>query len=103
MAGPLATPGLKFFAEVVAATAPPTRLEPTMSTYGIWNLEERPKPNELYIVCQDGSIQSVYEPERPIGWELLEEPDGFYCRVTQMNHRPKRALVRFHSLSLIHI
>jgi hypothetical protein len=61
------------------------------------NLEEGPKRNELYVVCKDGSIQSVYEPNRPIGWELGEDAEGFWCRVTQVNHEPKRCLVRYHS------
>ena len=93
----LATPGLKFFADKIDPEIPPTGLYPTMSTYGIPDLEGGPKRNELYIVCQDGSIQSVYEPNRPIGWELIEDAEGFWYRVTQMNHPRKRCAVRFHS------
>lgn len=80
----LIKPGLKFTAECIDP------LYPTVSTYGI---EECPMRNEVYVVCQDGSIQSVYEPTRPIGWELLENEDSWYYRVTQMNHLPKRCAV----------
>jgi len=62
------------------------------------DLEGGPKRNELYVVCKDGSIQSVYEPDRPIGWELIEDEfDDWYYRVTQMNHPRKRCTVRYHS------
>ena len=92
----LVTPGLQFFAEPMS-TAQPGRLEPTMSTYGIADLEGSPQRGELYVICQDGSVQSVYQPGRPIGWQLLEDENGFYWRVTQVNHRPKPCMVGFHS------
>ena len=95
----LKTPGLQFYAEQVDPMYPPTGLYPTMSTYqyGL-DLEGGPKRNELYVVCKDGSIQSVHEPSRPIGWELIEgEFDDWYYRVTQMNHPRKRCAVRYHS------
>lgn len=88
----LIRPGLKFTAEPIVSADPPG-LEATMSNYGISNLEGAPQRNEVYIVCRDGSIQSVYEPSRPIGWELLESPEGFSYRVTQMNHKPKPVYV----------
>jgi hypothetical protein len=91
------TPGLKFFAEQIDPVYPPTGLYPTMSNYGIWNLEGGPQRNELYVVCKNGTIQSVYEPDRPIGWELIEDGDEFWYRVTQMNHPRKRCAVRYHS------
>ena len=98
MATSLKTPGLQFYAEQVDLLYPPTGLYPTMSTYGLLNLEGGPQRNELYVVCQDGSIQSVHEPSRPIGWELIEgEFDDWYYRVTQMNHPRKRCAVRYHS------
>ena len=98
MATSLKTPGLQFYAEQVDLLYPPTGLYPTMSTYGLLNPEVGPKRNELYVVCQDGSIQSVHEPSRPIGWELIEgEFDDWYYRVTQMNHPRKRCAVRYHS------
>jgi hypothetical protein len=91
------TPGLQFYAEQIDPVYPSTGLYPTMSTYGILDLEGGPKRNELYVVCKDGSIQSVHEPNRSIGWELIEEGDDWYYRVTQMNHPKKRCAVRYHS------
>ena len=94
----MATPGLQFYAEQVDPLHPPTGLYPTMSTYGYgMDLEGGPKRNELYVVCKDGSIQSVHEPNRHIGWELIEDGDEFWYRVTQMNHPRKRCAVRYHS------
>jgi len=94
----LKTPGLKFFADRIDPLYPPTGLFPTMSTYQYgFDLEGGPVKNELYVVCNNGTIQSVYEPDRPIGWELIEEGDGFWYRVTQMNHPRKRCAVRYHS------
>ena len=93
----LKTPGLKFYAEQIDPLHPPTGLYPTMSIYGFLNLEGGPQRNELYVVCQNGTIQSVYEPDRPIGWELIEEGDEWFYRVTQMNHPRKRCAVRYHS------
>jgi hypothetical protein len=94
---PLKTPGLQFFADRVDPLYPSTGLSPTMSTYGILDLEGGPERNELYVVCQDGSIQSVYDPDRPIGWELIEDGTEWFYRVTQMNHPRKRCTVRYHS------
>ena len=93
----LMTPGLQFYAEQIDPVYPSTGLYPTMSTYGLLDLEGGPKRNELYVVCKDGSIQSVHEPSRPIGWELIEDGDDWYYRVTQMNHPRKRCAVRYHS------
>jgi hypothetical protein len=64
-------------------------LEATMSNYGIPDLEEMPRPRTTYVVCRDGSIQDHWDRERPIGWELLEDGDQWFYRVTQMNHKPK--------------
>ena len=64
-------------------------LEPTMSHYGIPDLEGAPRPHTTYVVCRDGSIQDHWDRERPIGWELLEKGDRWFYRVTQMNHTPK--------------
>lgn len=78
----LKTPGLQFYAEQV---------DPL-------HLEGGPRRNELYVVCQDGSIQSAHEPNRPVGWELIEgEFDDWYYRMTQANHPRKRCAVRYHS------
>jgi hypothetical protein len=90
------SPGLKFFADRIDPLYPETGLYPTMSTYQFgFDLEGGPVKNELYVVCKDGTIQSVYEPERPIGWELIEDGDEWFYRVTQMNHPRKRCAVRF--------
>jgi hypothetical protein len=97
MATSLKTPGLQFYAEQIDPLHSPEELLRTPSTYGLLNLEGGPKRNELYVVCKDGSIQSVYEPSRPIGWELIEEGDEFWYRVTQMNHPRKRCAVQYHS------
>jgi hypothetical protein len=93
----MATPGLQFYAEQVDPVYPSTGLYPTMSTYGRLDLEGGPQNNELYVVCKDGSIQCVHEPTRPIGWELIEDGDEWFYRVTQMNHPRKRCAVRYHS------
>jgi len=94
----MATPGLKFFAEPMAVK-PSVGLAPTMSTYSYGDrLEGAPTHNELYIVCKDGSIQSVYDPSKPIGWELIDEDGAWFYRVTQMNHTPQPCLVRYHSV-----
>jgi hypothetical protein len=37
----------------------------------------------------------MYDPNRPIGWELLEDENGWYYRVSQMNHKPKPLAVFF--------
>ena len=93
----LKTPGLKFYAEQIDPLHSSEELLRTPSTYGLLNLEGGPKRNELYVVCKDLSIQSVHEPSHPIGWELIEDGDEFWYRVTQMNHPKKRCAVRYHS------
>lgn len=91
----LKVPGLLFYAEPYVLAAP-VGLEPTMSTYQYgFDLEGAPKKNELYVVCNDRTIQSVHEPDRPIGWELIEKDDQWFYRVTQMNHALKPCLVRY--------
>ena len=64
-------------------------LEATMSNYGIPDLEEAPRSRTTYVVCRDGSIQDHWDRQRPIGWELLEDGDKWFYRVTQMHHTPK--------------
>ena len=91
----LKVPGLLFYAEP-SALASPVGLEPTMSTYQYgFDLEGEPKKNELYVVCKDGTVQSVHEPDRPIGWDLIEKDNEWFYRVTQMNHVMKPCLVRY--------
>jgi enterochelin esterase-like enzyme len=33
--------------------------------------EAYPDPKRMYIVCKDGSIQDVLDPERSIGWKIV--------------------------------
>lgn len=52
----------------------------TASTYGYGErLETQPNPKTIYVICKDGSVQSVLDLNRPIGWEV---GDGWY-RLTQ--------------------
>jgi hypothetical protein len=91
----LLKPGLKFSAEPMSV-APTFGLAPTMSTYSYGDrLEGAPRLGDLYVVCHDLSIQSLNDPERPIGWELIEENTAWFYRVTQMNHAPKPCLVTY--------
>lgn len=76
----LIKPGLMFQAAPLPTTSTP---------------EGCPRTNVTYVVCQDGSIQDMYEPNRPIEWELLEDENGWYYRVTRMNHEPKPLAVFF--------
>ena len=75
MASPLKTPGLKFFADPM-----------------IRDPEGGPRANELYVVCHDGSIQSVYHPNKYIDWDLIEDGDEWYYGPDR-----KRCIVRYHS------
>jgi hypothetical protein len=76
---------------------PEARLGPTMSTYQFGlDLEGFPKAGNVYVICDDGSIQSRDHPDRPIGWQLIETTDGWMYRVTQMNHKPKPLAVSFY-------
>lgn len=70
-------PGLQFYAEPVACCGA--------------ICADAPRLNELYVICQDGSVQSVYQPERIIPWTVYEERNTFYYG----NHKP--CLIRFHS------
>ena len=81
----LVIPGLQFYAEAMSCCVICT--------------EPRPQKNELYVVCTDGSIQSVYNPKLSIEWELFEEDDTWYYKSAQDNHTPKRCLVRFHGIA----
>ena len=88
-------PGVQFYAEVIADTH---TLRRTPSTYSYGNrLELVPRRNDLYVICADGSVQSVWESERPIGWEVFETENGWAYRITQVGFEPQPCLVRFHS------
>ena len=88
MSAQLLRPGLRF--EVLVMPEPTQTLQraPSMYQYGP-SLETIPVKDEYYVVCKDYSIQSVSEPTRPIGWELIEEGDDFYYRVTQYGFPPE--------------
>lgn len=61
---PLATPGLQFYIDCDNLTRP----------------EGLPRRNELYVVCQDGSIQVANSPGTPVKWKLIETTyDEWYC------------------------
>ena len=69
----------------------------SMYQYGP-DLETIPKMGELYIMCRDGSIKSLHNLERPIGWELIhKESEGFFYRVTQHGHQPRQLFVTINS------
>ena len=53
------------------------------------DLETEPDPESFYVMCKDGSVQSIADPHRPIGWEL---GDGWY-RLTQTGFGPKKCEV----------
>jgi hypothetical protein len=92
----LIRPGLMFKAFPLPYSSQNT-LEPTVSTYSYGDrLEDRPKKDDVYVICKDGSVQSRIEPDRPIGWELLELDNSWAYRVTQMNHKPKPLAVSFY-------
>jgi hypothetical protein len=89
----LIRPGLKF--EAFPLPTEP-RLSRTASLYDYGAaLELAPRKNEIYIICRDGSVKSVYDASRPIGWELLEDDDRFYYRVTQAGFSPDPVSVIF--------
>ena len=73
----LVIPGLQFYAEPMVVG------------------ESRPQKNELYVVCMDLSIQSVHEPNKIIGWRLIDDGDSWYYT----NPEPAQCLVRFHGVA----
>lgn len=42
-----------------------------------------PKDRVTYVVCQNGSIQNLYEPDACVEWELLEDENGWYYRTSE--------------------
>jgi len=90
-------PGLQFYAEVIPVATDNT-LRRTPSTYSYGNsLELAPNRNDLYVICADGSVESVWDPARPIGWELFEDANKWFYRISQVGFEPQDCLVRFHS------
>jgi len=76
---------------------PSEGLERTASTYHYGgSLETQPIQGEHYVMCEDGSIQSCEEPEKPIGWELVRMPGTLYgigWRVSQVGFEPEECFV----------
>lgn len=96
------TPGIIFEMDL-APREPSSRLERTPSTYEYGqNLETRPVKGETYVMCVDGSIQSIRFPDKPIGWELIKMPGtlfGMGWRVSQVGFEPEECYVRIHGRS----
>jgi hypothetical protein len=92
MSAQLLRPGLKF--EIFPRPPRPT-LARTASSYQFGeNLELWPISNEPYIICADMSVQSLFAPDKPIGWQLIDENDRWYFRVTQHGFQPQEVSVR---------
>jgi hypothetical protein len=90
----LLRPGLTFEALTMPETSQTLQRAPSMYQYGV-DLETMPSTGR-YIVCSDYSIQSVFDPKKPIGWELIEEDGDFYYRVTQHGFSPEKITLIFH-------
>jgi hypothetical protein len=89
---PLVYPGVMFKVSGVE-----TGLFRTVSNYGHGdNLHCRPRENEVYVMCKDHSIQSVFQPQALIGWELIEDRNDFFYRVKQLNQEPIKCSVFWH-------
>lgn len=76
-------PGLMFQA------APISRVAETV--------EMAPRLNTTYVVCQDGTIQDLYEPTRCIKWELIENQEGWSYRAAHESPKPLAVYFRGHS------
>jgi hypothetical protein len=87
-------PGTYFHCRLIENLYPSSiGLHRTASTYEYGNLlETQPDPSRLYVLCKDGSVQDIQNPERPIGWEI---GDGWY-RLTQMGFEPKKCEIIIH-------
>ena len=57
----------------------------------------RPRPNVLYVICEDGSVQAVHEPERPIGWCVFENENGWFYQIAQAGFEPMSCILTYHS------
>lgn len=82
---PIATPGLQFYIDCTDLTRP----------------EGLPRRNELYVVCQDGSIQVAHSPGTPVKWKLIETTDDEWYCLLPLAADPVRVavpcVVRYHS------
>jgi hypothetical protein len=78
-------PGTLFMCRSITSLYETTGLYRTASVYTYGErLETQPDPQTVYVVCKDGSVQAVSDPEKPIGWEV---GDGWY-RLTQTGFEP---------------
>ena len=80
-------PGLQFYAEPLAGSEHET------------HPDHRPSRNELYVVCSDGSVQSVWDGDHPVGWFLAEAGDQWFYWAMRPGATPKPCLVRYHATS----
>lgn len=94
---PLIYPGVMFKVSGVGSLYPVSGLYKTVSNYGYGDkLHYTPRENEVYVMCKDHSIQSVFDPQALIGWELIEDSNDFFYRVTQLYQEPKKCIVLWH-------
>ena len=84
------SPGTLFLCRSITSLYDKRALYRTVSVYQYGDrLETQPDPQTVYVVCKDGSVQSVVEPDKPIGWEV---GDGWY-RLTQTGFDPVYCVV----------
>ena len=89
------SPGVMFQCTPVANENPGLARSPSL--YSL-DLEVAPKIGENYIISNNGFVKSVSNPERPIGWQIIENPKskfGFQWCVTQVNFEPEDCIVSF--------
>jgi len=91
-------PGLQFFARPIDTVY--TRVRPANYVYRpVEKPEWEPTVNELYIICQDGSVQSVFDSNLRIGWELVEQDNEWFYRLNQDGQNLRRGQVSYHATS----
>ena len=86
-------PGVRFQCTPVVSETPGLTRSPSMYSLG---LEVSPKKGETYIIAKNGSVKSFSNPETPIGWQIIENPEskfGFQWCVTQVNFVPEDCMV----------
>ena len=82
----LVRPGFRFYAEVIEPVYPTDgSLYRTASHYSHGaSLKLEPAPNHLYVINAKGAVESALDPSIPIGWELCENENGTFYRVSQV-------------------
>ena len=89
-------PGLQFWAYPIDTVN--TRIRPFNHVFHpLGKPEWEPRSNELYVICKDGTIQSVYDPGLPIAWELVDEDGAWFYRVNAPGQGLRACLVRYHA------